>query len=53
MKNESKSLRKLIVACAALCTLFVAFISYQSWGTLENMSLLTSRATWQMCNGLE
>ena len=35
MKNESKSLRKLIVACAALCTLFVAFISYQSWGTLE------------------
>ncbi|MGN1266056.1 MAG: hypothetical protein ACI4UL_09600 [Muribaculaceae bacterium] len=35
MKNESKSLRKLIVACAALCALFVAFISYQSWGTLE------------------
>ena len=24
--------------CATLCTLFVAFISYQSWGTVEYVS---------------
>lgn len=35
MENESKSLRRLIVACVTLCALFVAFISYQSWGTIE------------------
>lgn len=35
MKNESKSLRRLIMTCVTLCALFVAFISYQSWGTIE------------------
>lgn len=35
MENKSKTLRRIIVACAAICTLFVAFISYQSYGTLE------------------
>ncbi len=35
MKSKSKSLRRLIVACAAVCALFVLFISFQSWGTLD------------------
>ena len=43
MKSKSKSLRRLIVACAAVCALFVLFISFQSWGTLDivfNLSLI-------------
>ena len=35
MKNESKSLKKLIVVCGVLCGLFVAFLSIQSWGTID------------------
>lgn len=35
MKNESKSLKRLIVACEVLCGLFVAFLSVQSWGTID------------------
>ena len=35
MKNESKSLKRLIVACGVLCGLFVAFLSVQSWGTID------------------
>ena len=35
MKNESKLLKRLIVACGVLCGLFVAFLSVQSWGTID------------------
>lgn len=35
MNSKTKSLKTLIVVCTALCTLFVTFISYQSWGTVE------------------
>ena len=35
MKNESKSLKRLIVACGVLCGLFVVFLSVQSWGTID------------------
>ena len=35
MKNELKSLKRLIVACGVLCGLFVAFLSVQSWGTID------------------
>ncbi|MGM9834111.1 MAG: DUF2975 domain-containing protein [Candidatus Limisoma sp.] len=35
MESKTKSLKGLIMTCAGLCALFVAFISYQSWGTLE------------------
>ena len=35
MKNESKSLKRLIVACGVLCGFFVAFLSVQSWGTID------------------
>ena len=35
MKNETKSLKRLIVACEVLCGLFVAFLSVQSWGTID------------------
>ncbi|MGM9802115.1 MAG: hypothetical protein ACI309_07425 [Candidatus Limisoma sp.] len=35
MESKTKSLKSLIMVCAGLCALFVAFISYQSWGTLE------------------
>lgn len=37
MKNQANSLKKLIVACATLCALFVAFISFQSWGTVVDV----------------
>ena len=37
MKNQANSLKKLIVACATLCALFVAFISFQSWGTIVDV----------------
>ena len=37
MKNKANSLKKLIVACATLCALFVAFISFQSWGTIVDV----------------
>lgn len=37
MKNQENSLKKLIVACATLCALFVAFISFQSWGTIVDV----------------
>lgn len=37
MKNQANSLKKLIVACASLCALFVAFISFQSWGTIVDV----------------
>ena len=37
MKNKANSLKKLIVACATLCALFVAFISFQSWGTVVDV----------------
>ena len=37
MKNQENSLKKLIVACATLCALFVAFISFQSWGTVVDV----------------
>ena len=37
MKNRENSLKKLIVACATLCALFVAFISFQSWGTVVDV----------------
>ena len=37
MKNQANSLKKLIVACAILCALFVAFISFQSWGTVVDV----------------
>ena len=37
MKNRENSLKKLIVACATLCALFVAFISFQSWGTIVDV----------------
>ena len=35
MKNETKALKWLIVACGVLCGLFVAFLSVQSWGTID------------------
>lgn len=35
MERKTKSLKTLIVVCTTLCTLFVTFISYQSWGTVE------------------
>ncbi|MGM9840891.1 MAG: hypothetical protein ACI31D_01670 [Candidatus Limisoma sp.] len=35
MESNTKSLKSLIIVCAGLCALFVAFISYQSWGTIE------------------
>ena len=35
MKNESKSLKRLIMACGGLCGLFVVFLSVQSWGTID------------------
>lgn len=35
MKNESKSLKRLIVVCGVLCGLFVVFLSVQSWGTID------------------
>ena len=37
MKNQANSLKKLIVACATLCALFLAFISFQSWGTVVDV----------------
>ena len=37
MKNQANSLKKLIVACATLCALFLAFISFQSWGTIVDV----------------
>ena len=37
MKNKANSLKKLIVVCATLCALFVAFISFQSWGTVVDV----------------
>ena len=37
MKNKANSLKQLIVACATLCALFVAFISFQSWGTIVDV----------------
>ena len=37
MKNKANSLKKLIVACATLCALFLAFISFQSWGTVVDV----------------
>ena len=39
MEKKSNSLKTLIVVCTALCALFVAFISYQSWGTLEYITV--------------
>ena len=35
MENKSKPLKRVIVACIAFCALFVAYISIQSWGTVE------------------
>lgn len=35
MKSKSKPLKRVIVACIAFCALFVAYISIQSWGTVE------------------
>ena len=37
MKNQANSLKKLIVVCATLCALFVAVISFQSWGTIVDV----------------
>ena len=37
MKNQANSLKKLIVACATRCALFLAFISFQSWGTIVDV----------------
>ena len=38
MEKRIKKIKSLILMCATLCTLFVAFISYQSWGTVEYVS---------------
>ena len=35
MENKSKPLKRVIVVCIAFCALFVAYISIQSWGTVE------------------
>lgn len=35
MESKSKPLKRVIVACIAFCALFVAYISIQSWGTVE------------------
>ncbi|MGN0231400.1 MAG: hypothetical protein ACI4A8_04215 [Muribaculaceae bacterium] len=38
MEKRIKSIKSIILICSLLCTLFVAFISYQSWGTIEYVS---------------
>ncbi|MGM9868511.1 MAG: hypothetical protein ACI30R_02650 [Sodaliphilus sp.] len=38
MKSKTKSLKRMIVVCVILCAVFVAFISFQSWGTVEWLS---------------
>ncbi len=50
MKNQANSLKKLIFVCATLCALFVAFISFQSWGTIvyvvENVPEAMADVQW-------